>query len=280
MVAALAKGAKMQILSCSTAEQFGNCPDVIGNSGSHCWSHSDGFMNTTEVIPSEMQGNRSLEVRPLCREGVRQPREAANRHPHGQVLPFNMRRTNPALVRVSNEGCWDSTYNVSRGVPGLTIAGRGIDLDQLRVINPVDESVINCGGIGGKAVRRQLKAVRSSGLAKFLNEGFGGFSVPPSKMKGQDKLAIPFDSNKCVGVADVSSLRLMEPFVLLLLKDVTPNFVALNVIDRDVLNLAVQQTFALPADLGEQGQDCGVVDSSDSLGAIDGADFQEKLENL
>ena len=47
-------------------------------------------MDTDEVVPGEVQGERRLEVRPLLRESVRQPRQAADVHPHCQVLALNV----------------------------------------------------------------------------------------------------------------------------------------------------------------------------------------------
>ena len=48
----------IRILGCE--HEFGNVPDVIGNSGLHGRSHSQSLVDTAEVVPSEIERHGSL----------------------------------------------------------------------------------------------------------------------------------------------------------------------------------------------------------------------------
>jgi hypothetical protein len=65
----------------------------------------------------EVQGHGSPKILDLLREGVRQPREAAHAHPHGQVLTFNQTRRDVSRIGVTcNYGTF-GTDNVRRTIP-------------------------------------------------------------------------------------------------------------------------------------------------------------------
>jgi hypothetical protein len=48
-------------------------------------------MNAAEIVKGEMQGNRGFQVRQLFAVRIREPRESAYCHSHGEVLPLNER---------------------------------------------------------------------------------------------------------------------------------------------------------------------------------------------
>jgi hypothetical protein len=55
-------------------------------------------VNPAEIIVREVQSAGGLQVPQLLREGVRQARESTHLHSHGEILPFNMRRTYPLRI--------------------------------------------------------------------------------------------------------------------------------------------------------------------------------------
>src|SRR5438094_7127011 len=55
-------------------------------------------MNTAEIVVSEMQGNSRFQMRQFFAESVRQPRQPAKLHPHGEVLSFH--KTSRDVLRI------------------------------------------------------------------------------------------------------------------------------------------------------------------------------------
>src|SRR5712692_10180753 len=79
-------------------QEFGDRPYVICDSGCHSRSGTKAAVKMAVVVPSEMQGQGCFQVLPLSGEGIGQARQSANVHPHREVLPFNVRRTNSLRV--------------------------------------------------------------------------------------------------------------------------------------------------------------------------------------
>ena len=237
-------------------------------------------MYTAEVIPSEVQSQGCFQVRPLFREGVRQARQSAKLHPHGEILPLNVRRANPVFVRVAHDGCWDRSDNVSRGVPRFAVAGSRVNLDQLGIVATVNERVVNRSRIGLKAVRRNLESPIRCRVSQFPNEGSGRGLVPSPKMESQHQFTVSLNRNEGVSIAQVFPVNLIHPFVLFFLPDVAPNLIALNIRDGHVTNTVDHELFALLASYGQERKNCSVVNVGEPRCAIDGAAFQKKVEHL
>jgi hypothetical protein len=58
-------------------------------------------MDTAEIIKREMQSNGKFQVVELFRKGIGQSGKPSHCHPHSKVLPFDVRRADMFLIRVS-----------------------------------------------------------------------------------------------------------------------------------------------------------------------------------
>lgn len=70
-------------------DQFLNRPRMLLESGFHPWRDAQRLMNPAEVVVHEVQGDGVRVVLRLLAESVRQPREAAHRHTHREVLALH-----------------------------------------------------------------------------------------------------------------------------------------------------------------------------------------------
>ena len=69
-------------------------PDVIGHARRHRGRRvlAERAVGLQEVVSHEVQADHRRVVLDLLGEPIRQPREAPHAHPHGQVLPLDIRR--------------------------------------------------------------------------------------------------------------------------------------------------------------------------------------------
>ena len=63
---------------------------MIRQSRFHSGRDPEAGMNAAEVVISEVQRDSCSQVLPFFRERIGEPRQSANLHSHGEVLPFNM----------------------------------------------------------------------------------------------------------------------------------------------------------------------------------------------
>ncbi len=62
-------------------------------------------MDAAVIVIRKMQRDRCLQVLPLFRERIGEPRQSANLHPRGEVLAFNVRCANALKIR--HPGSWE-----------------------------------------------------------------------------------------------------------------------------------------------------------------------------
>ena len=78
---------------------------MVSESSLRGGGYADGAVDSDKVVMCEPQARSSIVVLPFLAEGVRQAGEAANLHPHREVLALDVRRAN--LVRVGASDEWD-----------------------------------------------------------------------------------------------------------------------------------------------------------------------------
>ncbi len=235
-----------------------------------------GAMNTAEVVPSEIQGQSPFQVPPLFGEGTGQPRESTNLHSHGEILPFEMRRANPAELWPSR--LWDGhgIHHFSGGIPMLCIAGSRVNFDQLCEVNASAQAVVNSIHIRLEAIRGDLE-LALSGIVDFLREGHSISRRAPSEMPGENQFVVSFDGNEAIGV---TARGVAARVVFFFPADKAPKFIALNVSDRDVADSTFEKPLALLANKSKQGKNRCVVKSGHAPYRADRASLKKKLNPL
>ena len=116
-------------------------------------------MHAAEVVIHEVQGDRCCVVLDLLRERIRQPREPAHVHAHGEILTLHVRRGYVLRVRVAFYYLRGGTENLRRAVARLGLSLPSVDLRQHCVVHIRAESILDGVQIHMVSVRRELYAV-------------------------------------------------------------------------------------------------------------------------
>jgi len=233
-------------------------------------------MNAAEVIKREPYSVGGFQVLPFLREPIGQARHAPHPHSYAQVSSLDMRGANS--VKDGLSPLWDrhGVNDFGGRVPNFRLAGIGVDLNQLGKVHAGSQAGVNRVNIGPESVGGDLKTALR-GLVDLLGKGEGIAGIAPAKVPSQEQFRIALDGGKAVGV---SVLGIARCIVLFFAEDIAPDFITFHVRDRQVVDSAFQKPLALIPDQGEQGKNCGVVDSGEALDGTDGASFNEKLYDL
>jgi len=276
LVAVSSRSASAQGSSCYGLDEFGDCPNVISNSGFHCGSRTKGAMNTAEVIKGEPQSVGGFQVIPLFAESVCKPCQSPHSHANRKILSLNMRSTNSVDVWVSP--LWDShgVYDFSGRVPLLAVSGAGVDLNQLSEVNTSAKAVLDGIHISLESVRGDLEFPLRC-LVNFLGERHGIAAGPPAQVPSENDFAIPLDGDKAPRIA---AKRIAGDIFLFLAADESPQLVALDIGDGQIVDSILQKPLALLANENEQGKNRSVMEASHALDGADGASFNKKLNRF
>lgn len=233
-------------------------------------------MNAAEVVPSKVQGQCGVKIGPLFGECVRQAREPANLHSHGEILSFYMRGANPAEFWSSP--LWDrhSVHNIGGRVAVFSIARRSVDFHQLGKVNARSKAVMNGIHIGLESIRRNLE-MPLGGFIDLFGEGHSVARRSASKMPSEDQLLVTLDCDEAIGVP---AKRITAGIVFFLAAHEAPQFVTLDVCNGDIVDSALQKPFALLSNESKQGKNRCMVKAGDTLRRADRAPLTEKLDCL
>ena len=110
---------------------------MITNSRFHRRGDAQRSVKLAEVVEAKVERNRGLVVLKLLAEAIRQAGEAADLHPHRQILPFDMAGANPLRVGISTDHYWYSLHDIRRRVALFAFARSRIDFDQLSEVATV-----------------------------------------------------------------------------------------------------------------------------------------------
>lgn len=122
-------------------------------------------MNAAEVVISEVQRTSGLQVVQFLAECVGQARKSANRHPHGEVLPLNVRSAHVFGIRVSLANLGYNLHDWLWGVPpgSVVLAVIAVQLYDLSEVNIRPKVLFNGIDVKAEAISRELDAIRPPG---------------------------------------------------------------------------------------------------------------------
>src|SRR5580704_7472389 len=132
---------------------------MIRDSGLHGRSDAERSVCAAKVIVSEMQGNRSLQIRELLAECIGEPRESANVHPHREILPFYKRSRDVIGIGSSVDDLGYDLRESRWGVPRVGAIVLSVIPEQfhkLREVHAASKHALN-RAIKVISVRRNLK---------------------------------------------------------------------------------------------------------------------------
>ena len=118
-------------------------------------------MNPAEIVVREMQRTRGFQIRQFLAESIRQPREPANRHSHGEVLPFDKASRDVSRVRIASTNLGYNLHDFTWGVPRFGALGLAVVAEQLHKLRKVyvqPERIGNASGVVIQAIRCNLRS--------------------------------------------------------------------------------------------------------------------------
>ena len=195
-------------------------------------------MNAAEVVVHMKQRQHSDVIFELLTEGIRQPGEPAHVHPHVEILSLDVGRADVLRVGRTDDRLSLGAKTLRRAVTGRPLGIAAVDLNQLRVVDILSESIGDGSQVHLVSVRGQLDSIRQPvcNVPKELRRTPG---VPPSCQPRQDKLALSFNGRERPNVATDPGFHLGLCDVLLLAPDKRPDLIDLDPLGRNVTDHAV-----------------------------------------
>lgn len=211
-------------------------------------------MDAAEVVVHVEQRDRVHMVVELFRERVSQTGEPPHVHPHGQILPLDMRRAHVRRVRVANNRI-DLAADADGGaVTLLGLRVGAIELLQHGVVDVSAKGILDGRQIHLVAVRGELDSVRQS-ARHILQKLRGASGVARPNKPAQNELGVGINRDEGPRVASIRILRRdLRGDVLRLARDERPDFINLHATRRDVADGAVQIGGARRADIRQQAE--------------------------
>jgi hypothetical protein len=111
-------------------------------------------MHAAEIIMREVQSASRFQVRQLLRESVRKPRESPHLHPHGQVLPLDVRCAYPVRIGIAIPHLGYRLHHWAWGVALMPmLAVIAIQFNELGKVYLRSKSVLDDAAIEHEAIR-------------------------------------------------------------------------------------------------------------------------------
>jgi len=110
---------------------------------SHRRSNPQSLMDAREVVVHVENRESVKVVGEFLGKRVRQASEAAHTHPHVEILPFNVGSADMLRVRIAHNLCLGRSEDLCGAIALLSLRGGPIDLNQLREVYILAESIRN-----------------------------------------------------------------------------------------------------------------------------------------
>ena len=186
-------------------------------------------MNTAQIVIREVQSASRFQVVQFLAKGIGQARKPSHHHSHGEVLPFNMTRTDFLFVRVSLH---DLGYNLEDWTWGVlcravVLAIVAIQLDKLREIHITPKRLFNRIDVKPESVCGDLDAMRET-LRQIVYECLRGSSRTLANCEAGNEFRNRVNGHENPSVSKFGGVFFAASFLLLVHK--APNFIGLKVL--------------------------------------------------
>jgi hypothetical protein len=232
-------------------------------------------MNATEIVVREMQGNGGFQVRQLLAESVRQARQPAKLHSHGEVLPLHVASRNVACARVSDSHLGYRLRDPWWGVPPFVVLPKVSEqLHKLREVHIQPKDFRNGLGVEVEAIGGQLDLI-SKASVQIADETHGVCDAALSDAIGRDQFCVRIQRNENPLIAYFCAVLFAN--LALLLAHERPDFVALHIAAIEVAQLRIHQLFTSLANGFEQAHDGVAVEARQPFRGANRAAFKKAL---
>ena len=231
-------------------------------------------MNTAKVVISEVQSNSGAKILDLLAEGIGEPRKASAHHSQGQILSFDVRRTDIALVGITNDSLG---YRLNE--PGWSVTlppwwKMAVNLLELTKVNRGSERRFNRRDVRSPRIGRELRmqAPRGSRIHithKCERVGEGALASKPR----ENQLTVGVHGDERVLFSDF--IAFFDGNHALALLNEAVQLVALDSRNRQVLQLVAHHRSATLCRNQQQTHDRVAVQSGQSLSSADRAAVNE-----
>jgi len=201
---------------------------MIGNPGFHRGSDAQRLVNSTEVVPREVESNRSFQVVQFFRVGIRKPSKTTQVHTQTQIGAFHVRRADVLRVRPSVADFGYNLRDVSWGVsliPVLTIVS--VQLHKLREVRLSSEHILHSTLIEVEAIGSELEAIFAQSSSEASEESQRGFLRALADLETRHQLGLRVESDEDPRISNFG--RIIIANVTRLLSHEAPYLVTLQV---------------------------------------------------
>jgi len=234
-------------------------------------------VNAAEVLIRKMNRQRKLEIVELLAKRVRQAREAAKRHSHSQVLPFDVAGRNVALAGVTDSHLGYNLDDWPWGVPFIAVlAVIAIQLHKLREVNVQPERILDSIPVERESVGGELHLIPQT-ARQIADKTACAVHRALSDEVGSNQLGFRIHSHKNPLVADLVRVGIASDAALFLLNE-GPDFVALDIATAKVAQSGIEQARTALSNHFQETQDGVPVQPRESFGAADRAALNKTLD--
>jgi hypothetical protein len=256
-----------------------HAPRRIGQSGLHRWRCFQRQMWTAEVVKSDPKRHSGSVMAERFAVGIGQSRETTCTHANGQVDSLNMAGRNLRIFTVSPNLFLNYVAYRRWGVAGFfpwrLLAEYLNELGERDVF-------ITKGQRNGLCIRHESvtgnMTVAGNGIAEPGNEQASIAGIAPADLVSDNQFACAVDCQERIAVAKFFAAVRDLP-MLFFATDEGPQFIDLNIIGLDVLNLRGQEPLAAFPDQQQNRHDGVAVDFGESFNGSDAATLQKHPQN-
>src|ERR1035437_3279310 len=260
--------------------QVSHIPESISHTSGHCGCHAESAMNLDEVVGKVAECHSGGMVLDLFTEGICQASEPANRHAHGQVVPFDIAGVDVLRVGVTRNGVTLATKTNRGTVTLLSAFCDAVDLDQLGVVDISTEGSINGLDVQLQSIASELDAIRQS-AGQILDKVPSGNRVALANQPAGDQLGIGIDCGPepCIACAGVLGCDVFGDGLLFAVAKgpalINLHSFALEVLENSVLVLGAER-----ANLKDQPHHGSFRHAGYAHGGTDGIAFNQATDDL
>src|SRR5216684_3043376 len=232
-------------------------------------------MNTAEIVIGEVQGDSGFEMRQFLAERIREPRETAHCHSHGQVLSFHERRADMVGVRIARSNFGYNPRDARWGVPGIGSVELPVvakHLRELREVRVQPKTQRHAFGVVVQPISSDLRPAFDA-VVQIPKELSGIAAKTLSDVKRRDELG--FSVNRYKHPLAPEFLRVTLADALLFLADPCPNFVNFQTPRFESAHSRIHKTGAAFSRHDEQAHDCVSIESGKPFRSANGAAFKK-----
>jgi hypothetical protein len=259
-------------------KQFGQRPDVIGQSTFHRGRNPERLVYSTKIVVREVKGASRFQIVELLAKGVRQTGESADCLAHGHVLPFDVAGRDVPHVRASIAYFYYRLNHRGGRVASssIVLAVVAIHLYHLGKISHAREYVLDALPVKVESIGGQLDAVLvGHPITERSEELVGSFAVALTNFVSGNQFCFGINGDENPRVANFGGILGFHLALFLLAE--RPDFIALNPLASKVAHPRIHQSYAAFSRKHQESENRIAMQFRDALSAANAGSFDQEL---